>query len=74
MVKNQKGQTSVEYLLMIVVALTLGYTFQKRMTEFFVSNPNSFINKSLRNYRVLFAGSEGGRPYKRFTVVRQRSR
>lgn len=62
----------MEYLLMIVVAVTLGYTFQKKMTEYFIKNPNSFINKSLGNYKVLFRGSGNERPYRRFQVVRQR--
>lgn len=67
--KNQKGQTSVEYLLMVVVALVLGFTFKKRMDEYFFKSPNSFIAKSLRNYKVLFSGTVNGRPYKRFQVM-----
>ncbi len=70
--KNQKGQTSVEYLLMVVVALVLGFTFKKRMDEYFFKSPNSFIAKSLRNYKALFAGSVNGRPYKRFQVIQVR--
>ena len=70
--KNQKGQTSLEYLLMIAVSLTLGFTFQKKMEEYFFNNPNSFISKSLRNYKVLFSGTVNGRPYKRFQVMQVR--
>lgn len=67
--KNQKGQVAIEYLLMTVVAITLGLTFKKKMEEFFFNNPNSFITKSLRNYTTLFAGD--GR-YKTFPVIQAR--
>ena len=67
--RNQKGQVAIEYLLMTVVAITLGLTFKKRMEEFFFQNPNSFIAKSLRNYKSLFAGD---RRYKSFPVVQAR--
>ncbi len=72
--KNQRGQTSVEYLLMLVVSITLGVTFKKKMIDYFLTNPNSFIAGNLRNFRVLFAGSENNRPYKRFRVIQQRRR
>ncbi|MES2525455.1 MAG: hypothetical protein V4598_00145 [Bdellovibrionota bacterium] len=72
--KNQRGQTSIEYLLMLVVSITLGITFKKKMNEYFFTNPNSFIAGSLRNYRALFAGTENNRPYKRFRVIQQRRR
>lgn len=57
---------------MVVVSLVLGFTFKKKMDEYFLKSPNSFIAKSLRNYRTLFAGSENGRPYKRFQVIQVR--
>ena len=72
--KNQRGQTSVEYLLMIAVSITLGITFKKRMEEYFFKNPNSFIAGSIRNYRVLFAGNPGDRPYKTFRVIQMNRR
>lgn len=69
--KNQKGQTSVEYLLMIVVAITLGFTFKKRMEEYFFKNPNSFIAGSLRQYRSAF---DSGNKYRTFPLLRARNR
>lgn len=68
--KNQKGQTSIEYLLMIVVAITLGFTFKKRMEEYFFKNPNSFIAGSLRQYRSSF---DSQNRYRTFPMVRARS-
>lgn len=59
----------MEYLLMIVVSVTLGIAFKKKMEEYFFRNPNSFINTSLRNYRNLFTGNPDERPYKRFRVL-----
>ncbi len=57
---------------MIVVSVTLGIAFKKKMEEYFFKNPNSFINSSLNNFRSLFAGEEEGRPYKRFRVLNGR--
>ena len=65
---NQKGQTSIEYLLLIVVSVGLGMTFLSRMGDYFVKNPNSFVAKSLNNYKAVLGSPEGR--YKRFKVHR----
>jgi hypothetical protein len=69
--KNQKGQTSIEYLLMVVVAITLGITFKKRMDEYFLKNPNSFIQRSLGLYRAQLGNDPR---YRKFTVIQPRTR
>ena len=71
--KNQKGQTSIEYMLMLAVAISLGITFHKKMSEYFLKNPNSFITGTLNKFRAQFAGElevYGQRqPYKTFRVI-----
>lgn len=65
---SEKGQTSIEYLLILVVAVGLGVTFFTKMSDYFSRNPNSFISKSLNNYKTIL-----GKPqdrYKRFSVVK----
>jgi len=44
---GHKGQTSVEYMLILVVAITIGISFKQKMEEFMLTNPNSFISRQL---------------------------
>lgn len=57
---------------MLAVALVLGFTFQKRMEEYFLRNPNSFIAKSLRNFRQQFGNDERYRRFRVFARPRNR--
>lgn len=63
---KQRGQTAIEYLLIMVVAVGLGITFFNKMKEYFQSNPNSFISRSLNNYRRVLGDPQGR--YKRFQI------
>lgn len=49
--KSQKGQTSVEYLLLVVVAVSFGFTFMKKMDEYLLKNPNGLIAKPLNSFK-----------------------
>jgi hypothetical protein len=49
--KSKKGQTSVEYLLLIVVAVGFGLTFAKKMDEYLIKNPNGLISKPLNGFK-----------------------
>lgn len=40
----------------------------KRMTEYFLENPNSFVSRSLNNYKVILG--DPARGYKTFRVVK----
>jgi len=42
------GQTSLEYLLLIVVSSGIGLTFFKKAEDFLLKNPNSLIGKHIR--------------------------
>ncbi len=47
---NQLGQTSVEYMLLIAVAVSIGVTFFNKIDEFLIKNPNSVISRNLRQF------------------------
>lgn len=49
--KNQRGQTAVEYLLLIVVAVGFGLLFAKKMDEYLLKNPNGLIAKPLNGFK-----------------------
>ena len=51
-IKNNKGQTAVEYLLLIAVAVGFGLTFAKKMDEFIIKNPNGMIGKPLNKFKA----------------------
>ncbi len=70
---GQLGQTSVEYMLMIAVAVSICVLFKNKFSDYFVRSPNSFINRSLNLYKSQLAGKKNvngiERPYKTFPVV-----
>lgn len=47
--KGQSGQTSVEYMLILVVSITIGMAFKEKMEDFMLKNPNSFVSKQLNS-------------------------
>jgi hypothetical protein len=64
---KQKGQTSVEYLLMLVMAVGLGLTFFKKFQGYLLTNQDSYINIHMTFYKQLFDPQLG---YKRFRLPR----
>lgn len=64
---KERGQTSVEYMLILVVAITIGFTFKKKMEEFMLTNPNSFISRQLNALQRGLEQDTSGR-YTRFTL------
>ena len=64
---KQKGQTSVEYLLMLVVAVGLGLTFFKSFQKYLLTNEDSYIKVHMTFYEKLFDPELG---YKRFRLPR----
>lgn len=63
--KTETGQTAIEYLLLVVVAIGLGTTFYKKMKEYLLTSPNSVIGKNLNSLAAKLNQSPG---YKRFRV------
>lgn len=66
---GQRGQTSVEYILLVGVMIFISITFFKKVRDYMVRNPNSFINRYVRVYERDF-GQNGQNGYKTFTLRR----
>ena len=64
---KQGGQTSVEYLLMLVVSISLGLTFFKKFEGYLLTNQDSYMNIQLQFYKQLFDPQLG---YKKFRLPR----
>lgn len=73
--KNEKGQTSVEYILLLAVMIPLCITFFTKVTDFVVDNPDSLVNRYLGGFSNVFGSPDGGTSgvsgeYKRFRLPR----
>lgn len=64
---NSKGQTSIEYILMIVVAMGIGIAFWKNADRWFLSKPNGLYYKKVTELQGQF-GSDAR--FKRFRLQR----
>ncbi len=64
--KSQRGQTAVEYLLLMAVSVSLGLTFFKKMDEYIIKNPNGLIGKPLKTFQRELGTPEGR--YKTFPL------
>jgi hypothetical protein len=62
---NQKGQTSIEYLLLIVVGALLGILVFNKLSGYFLKDPNSYVNKQLAPLKDF--SDKGGR-FKKFPL------
>ena len=60
----QSGQTSVEYLLMRVVSVSLGLTFFKKVEGYLLTNQDSYMNVQLQFYKKLFDPQQGYKTYR----------
>lgn len=64
---NKKGQTSIEYMLILVVAISIGMAFKAKMEDFMLKNPNSFVSKQLGALQNNLSQDSSGR-YRRFSL------
>ena len=69
--KSQLGQTSIEYLLMVVVAIGLGMTFKKRMEEYLLKDGTGVFAKQLKSLERQIKHDTTGR-YRSFPLMRYR--
>lgn len=49
--KSKKGQTAVEYVLMLAVGASIGLTAFKKLNEYLLTSPNSIIGKPLKKIK-----------------------
>ncbi len=63
LIRSDKGQTSLEYLLLIVVVTSMGILFMKKMDEYILKNPNSFVSKPLNAYKQSLGSPQNGYKY-----------
>lgn len=70
--KNSKGQTMVEYILLILVVVVIMKSLFGKLNEFLITNPDSLQNKYLKGYASVFsAGGDGvDGNFKRFRMVK----
>lgn len=61
---KDKGQTSVEYLLLMAVSIGLGMTFFKKFEGYMLTNPNSYMNVQMEFYRRLYDPASGLKKYR----------
>jgi hypothetical protein len=64
---SSRGQTSIEYLLLIVVAVSIGLAFMKKMDEYLIQNPDGIIGKPLKDFKSSLNSDTNGR-YGRFPL------
>lgn len=72
MKKNERGQTSVEYILLMAVVVSVLSVIFPRIQAFIVSNPNSLQNTVLSGFGDTVEGLNNGFAgrYERFTLRR----
>ena len=56
---DQLGQTSIEYILMIVVSVTLAVGFFQKLDTFLLSGNQSFVQRYLGGFSQAFGGQNG---------------
>lgn len=67
---SEAGQTSVEYILMIVCMAIVATSIFKKLEGHLISNPDSFKNRYLGQYKDMFNGGNVNAEYKYFTLKR----
>lgn len=61
---NNSGQTAIEYLLMILAVSLLAFSLFKKMNEYLLENPNSFLRIQLEQSGVIFSENTKNNQYK----------
>ena len=75
MMKDEQGQTSVEYVLLLAVMIFIAIAFFEKVNAFVVDNPDSLMNRYLGGFtRVLGSPATGNNgvdgQYKTFSLPR----
>lgn len=62
---NQKGQTAIEYMLMLAVVCSIAITFFKKANEILLTSNNSYIQNYLNSYKKILKSDPN---YRKFTL------
>jgi hypothetical protein len=65
--KNDKGQTVLEYILMISVSVFIGLAVLSKLNDYLIKKPNSVLNGHLNKFKSDFS-KNGGDRYKKFPL------
>lgn len=57
----------MEYMLILAVAITIGLAFKKKMEDFILRNPNSYISRQLNSFTRQINSDSSGR-YRYFNL------
>ncbi len=73
--KNEKGQTAIEYLLLLAVMIFIAIAFFEKVNAFVVDNPDSLLNRYLGGFTNILGSPEAGTTgvsgqYKQFYLPR----
>jgi hypothetical protein len=60
---SNKGQTALEYMLLLVVSAGLALVAFKKLDEYLLSHPDSYLGSSLNNYRKILKTDPRYRQY-----------
>ena len=69
---GQKGQTSVEYILLVAVVVVIMQSIFTQLNDLILNDTDSIQNRYLNSYKEIFSGdsSNGSKNFKRFQIVR----
>lgn len=70
--KDEKGQTTVEYILLLVVIISIMSSVLKELEEYMVTGPNSMQNKFIKSFSSAVQGGNASfsGQYKYFVIRR----
>lgn len=67
---GQKGQTAVEYILLLAVVMLIGGSLFKKVEGYLISDPDSIAKTYVKSFENMFGGQNGSfqGQYKYFTI------
>lgn len=65
---NNKGQTTVEYSLLLVAMIAIGVAFFNQLNDYLVANPDSLIGKIQTSFEELVGSNNNGDDRLKYTV------
>lgn len=67
---GEKGQSSVEYILLVGVMISVAVAFFGKLNDYLLDNPDSMLNSYLAGYENVFNSDGVNASYKRFDLPR----